>query len=815
MVMDFLFEKVDLYGQPIQFSYKNQSNFTSGCGGITSIFIIVFLFIYLLYLLLEIINKQNPLILQSGTSSNAAEKLQLIMDPYLQWNRTDKIKENFTDSEKAVGQIAIGFYDTKNENYIDIDPTYFYMIPTFISSNKNSTNYTKLYFSKCSSFYNINDTVLKKINLTWCIYDTMNLVGSLSDDIYNYTQIQVNICSNNTIKNDIIPRKIEFSSNFNSSYLSPYSYIPFLNIKTNNDMKDYNSLYPNSIYPYVSNIGPNDYNKSLNIICKPRDTILKYLANLKIEIYSINNVFNLTEINNPVTSRVIKSDFYFLSTLLITYNLYYNKNKYMIYNSMLPIFLKNSSIVYYGLQIDSEEKYYTNESKDTSSVIFTFNIISSQSSMDTTVIYDNILDVLGIVGGISKIIMMISSIFVVYIADIKFKESLINEFYSVIDPNKDDLIKRDFSKFLEFKYDNFDILVSKTNQQTFLKIDDLNNPLHKFFNKDVILKIYNYKHNSEKDEDNIFINNENNNENDENKTNNMIKVKPKKNQSLTEIEYLKYAIVYDVFKYEIYNGMVFNHFELFSIIFCYCCLTTKLRKKLRIFKKASKRLERDTDFLSIIKSFQEFDSFKKTFFEADQFNLFNSLVNCPITIKEINEIENKKEELKKKIRDCNKKINDLKTKIDNSESGEQTKELILKKKKEIIELEKNLDKIEHHFFKENDVNDDNLDSKINKLFDSLNNLTGTDERYENETDEKLLKILQIKKNNEQEPHEKSSIELFIMELDKNKKERKNILEKNLIKNEENIVAKADKNIDYSSNINAQFFWDKFANKKNK
>ena len=130
-------------------------------------------------------------------------------------------------------------------------------------------------------------------------------------------------------------------------------------------------------------------------------------------------------------------------------------------------------------------------------------------------------------------------------------------------------------------------------------------------------------------------------------------------------------------------------------------------------------------------------------------------------------------------------------------------------------MEKNLDKIEHHFFKENDVNDDNLDSKINKLFDSLNNLTGTDERYENETDEKLLKILQIKKNNEQEPHEKSSIELFIMELDKNKKERKNILEKNLIKNEENIVAKADKNIDYSSNINAQFFWDKFANKKNK
>ena len=200
----------------------------------------------------------------------------------------------------------------------------------------------------------------------------------------------------------------------------------------------------------------------------------------------------------------------------------------------------------------------------------------------------------------------------------------------------------------------------------------------------MILKIYNYKHNSEKDEDNIFINNENNNENDENKTNNMIKVKPKKNQSLTEIEYLKYAIVYDVFKYEIYNGMVFNHFELFSIIFCYCCLTTKLRKKLRIFKKASKRLERDTDFLSIIKSFQEFDSFKKTFFEADQFNLFNSLVNCPITIKEINEIENKKEELKKKIRDCNKKINDLKTKIDNSESGEQTKELILKNQRLLL-----------------------------------------------------------------------------------------------------------------------------------
>ena len=123
----------------------------------------------------------------------------------------------------------------------------------------------------------------------------------------------------------------------------------------------------------------------------------------------------------------------------------------------------------------------------------TFNFKSSKIISKTVVSYNNILDVLGLVGGISKIFMVIGGLMVVYIADLKFKESLVNEFYSVIDPDKDILINRDFDKFLECKYDEFDIEVSKNNLSIYRKPDNLHNSLNKFFNKNkylIVLSVF-------------------------------------------------------------------------------------------------------------------------------------------------------------------------------------------------------------------------------------------------------------------------------------------------------------------------------------
>jgi len=647
MVLDQVFEKIDMYGQPIQFSYKNKNTFSTLCGGFISLIIISFLIIYFVMLILDIMSRKYPIIVTTVTSYEFSPSINIEMNKDLQYiNNAPFIPDDSSNPTNSSGQISIGFYDLNNNNYIHLDPSYFSLsINQVTNSFLNNVSETKpLYFNRCSSFYSMNNVENIGLNNTYCIYDLIGLQGDMIDTEHKYVTITVNKCINNTKRYNVIPKNFKFSPNYSPSmFIDKYFYYPLHIVNVKKDMENFKKENPGEAYPYISKIQKSEYDKSLNVVCKPQSEIENLISNLRFEIYFMQSSLNLTESNSVFSIYKDYREYFYVPNLINSVTYYFTKSSYTTFASILPSFLYNSSNTSYSLTLNNEQNYF----EDTDLIdykMISFKIKSSPTSNNVSISFGNILDVFGLVGGISKILLILGGFIVIYIADIQFKESLINEFYSVIDPDNDIFLSRNFSVFLEHKYDEYDIEASKNNLQGYSH-DDKSNALNKYFDKDIVTKIYYYE--KKRKEDGYSFSYE---EMDDKNT----PQQKSKDESVSYIDFLKYSIVYEVFKNETYSGMYFNLIEIIIFTFCSCLATQKLNKKYNIFKSACVRLAQDTDFLSIVRSVQQFESFKNIFFDVDQLNLFNSIVNPPVTIKEIKEIELKKSEIKSKIKEKKK-----------------------------------------------------------------------------------------------------------------------------------------------------------------
>jgi hypothetical protein len=789
MVLNQFFENIDMYGQPIQFTYKNKNTFSTICGGFISIIIISFLIIYFVMLVLDIINRKYPIVVNTITSYDFAPLINIDMNKNLQYNPSAPfIPDDSSNAFNSSSQISIGFYDLNNNNYINLDPSYFSLtINQIINSPINNiSEINPVYFSRCSSFYSMKNIKNVGLNYTYCIYDYINLKGDMIDKEHSYVSITVNKCINKTKRYNLIPKNIEFSPNFSPSmFIDKYFYYPLHIVKVKKDIENFKKENPGEAYPYVSKIQKSEYESSLNVVCKPQNEVEKLISNLRFEIYFMQSSLNLTETNSVYSIFKDYREYYYVPNLINSVTYYFTKSSYTTFTSILPSFLYNSSNTSYSLTLNNEQNYFEDIDIIDSKMI-SIKLKSSQTRNNVSISFGNILDVFGLVGGISKILLILGGFIVIYIADIQFKESLINEFYSVIDPDNDIFISRGYSEFLEHKYDEYDIEASKNNLQGFSN-DDKSNALNKYFDKEIVTKIYYY--NKKIKEDGYSFSYE---ELDDKNTPQQIS----KDESVSFIDNLKYSIVYEVFKNETYSGMYFNLFEIIIFTFCSCLATQKLKKKYNIFKSACDRLAQDTDFLSIVRSVQQFESFKNIFFDVDQLNLFNSIVNPPVTIKEIKEIELKRSEIKSKIKEKKKELRDFMDK--------KRKKI----KEEIEELKEKIHKLDNLNYDNEEEDEQDLKNKLKKLFEALTSVCKLEERSEYEIDRKLLKNLHVKKSLDGN-EERTCLENFLFEHEKiQKRERKT-------KKEEKIADEKQNKLDKKIQINAQFFWDKFANTKKK
>ena len=104
---------------------------------------------------------------------------------------------------------------------------------------------------------------------------------------------------------------------------------------------------------------------------------------------------------------------------------------------------------------------------------------------------------------------------------------------------------------------------------------------------------------------------------------------------LTMRDFLKYKIIFEVFKYQVNSGLYFSFFEVFHYVFCKCLSWGNKKKKFQTFDVALRLIDKDTDFVTLIRSVQDFDLIKKALLEKDQQNLFSSIARETITMSDM------------------------------------------------------------------------------------------------------------------------------------------------------------------------------------
>jgi hypothetical protein len=354
---------------------------------------------------------------------------------------------------------------------------------------------------------------------------------------------------------------------------------------------------------------------------------------------------------------------------------------------------------------------------------------SSHEIITTERKYLNILDIFGWVGGISKILISLGALLTMNIIDIKLNESMINEFYSVIDPINNEKVELDFKAFIYKMAKIYGITNEKDADPEGLQVNSA--VFNKFFDFDTVKSLYNHLELQKQNEsaDGLF-----------------------KNQGhvvhdMDDRKKARFEIIYEIFKYRAYDKIFFSGCEIFQLVFIpSVCHSKDLKKKHKVFNDACKKLKEETDFPELLKSVREFQRILRIFFEEGQLDMFNSMVNKTITIDKINRKKNKekeKEKLKKEkkstiISSRSSNLNNLDMTENIQELGEEEKKDFENLKKLNIALEKLMDEdrldrnLDRNLLKNVNVNE----KLINEFFPTSNkkleeNSTKVSENLEN------------------------------------------------------------------------------------
>jgi len=468
------------------------------------------------------------------------------------------------------------------------------------------------------------------------------------------------------------------------------------------------------------------YNK---VVCAPIDLVNEVVNNMQIYLFFTNAKINITDYENPIKLYFDYQDFFTSYLMKKTKSFEFSNQRLVTFDSAFPQFLDKSNITNYAFTIFD----FGNTVSDLADGnLYRAMFYSSNKVFNTERKYSNILDIMGLVGGLSKILLTIGSLVTLYIMNVKLNESMINEFYSVIDPTNTENVNLNFEGFI-FKMAKY-YEISADIETIPGEFDNISKVIKTFYNHNLIKKLYNNLLAAKKKG---FDERENNDA-----------------DQIDDKQKAVYEIIYEIFKYRAYDKMYFTSWELFQKSICCCYLSDYFRKKDKIFKEACKKLENDTDFPELLKAVREFQRINKTFLDDGQYHLFNSMVNKTITIQKI---------LKKKNRD-KEEFEDLKRstteQIKNNASDNKLNNLERQKTNQEVEMGKiDLDRIITN--NKIAIKTKKVDSKNNKIEllkeEELNDLTNintlnkaltkimTTDRVDKTLDSNLLENVQVSK----------------------------------------------------------------------
>lgn len=573
-------------------------------------------------------------------------------------------------------------------------------------------------------------------------------------------------------------------------------------------------------------------NKIKLIKCKSNEEISTKIKNLQLNVIVFDRRINETSDLFPISEYIRKDVF---NSNSFSTNIFYMFSKIEVstFKNIIPKFVLNLVKPLYSLQVKDIQMTYDNYNPDS---IFKVSFSLNNDIIIFERTYSNILDIAGLVGGLAAVLIAIGYYIIISYLDLRYNESIINEFYQVISPENNDKVNNSFEIFIDDLYKKYKSIPHNEHSYS-KKVKSPGNALETYFSADEVLKIKSFqekliefedakkkyleqKKKEEKDEildvkknqmikvnkdeayvKNVIINSqEGDNDNikfeelsyefdvdssrsdgEEGEHNSVVieqgkgQVNEKANEKkkrhsqlipqqdkikrssklniyigkdyenklddsnicldeseMTMREYLKYKIIYEVFKNQIYSGMRFTEWEAFFYIFCKCFskCTKAAHRKFVTYEKAVKLIKKDTDYCSLIKSIQDYDLIKKSLLNKDQFSLFQSFTKEAIN-------------LNKKEKDCQNE-NNSQTKLE-SERIEKEKSSSSKK------------------FKEDSNKKEKLQMGIHNLNEALSNIASSDTE-DDPINMKLLLQLKIKDG---------LIDMFINEINHSKiKKRK-------------------------------------------
>jgi hypothetical protein len=549
-------KNIDSLGKNVDLTYRKENLFSTFYGGCVSIIIIACLSLYLYFLLDETIRQSVPIVIQDELYSMSPE-ITFLTD-----NRTSPDQER----EGIHGRIR------ENTTYLDI---------SFALRNLTSNDIVMIdrnYLELVVFFNEIKDS--KQINTT--------------------RRLQYSLCQ----KFGEIPAIFFYQLSLNFTYCIDESY----SIKGDITSPNYKTL---NIYLSRCQVG--DQNSS----CADDQAYNDYVSELMVEVYYIRKNFNISDYDHPITENLETFHYYLIPDYQI-FNLYaFSIAQLISYESYLTDYFSFEKTMHYKNQLDYKDGTLNYSKRDLPILIL---IIHSKTS--TPIIhrkYFNLLEQLSLFGGFNSILISLGFIITYSYVLHQHKESMVNDFYNVIDPKKDHLVTISFENYLKerLKICIIDYQISHNFKPSNLKLENLNQSiLDHFFELGRLIKIMNIKIN-----DPIFL------FDFSDSSQNYQEEYSKITKNIKKDEYYKYKIIFDIFKYEVHKGISISFLEYFGSIFCKCFLTELSLRRIETFKIAKEKLHLDVDFISIVKSVNEFENAKKIYFDNNQNVLFDTLAN--------------------------------------------------------------------------------------------------------------------------------------------------------------------------------------------
>lgn len=206
-------------------------------------------------------------------------------------------------------------------------------------------------------------------------------------------------------------------------------------------MNDNTHILHNSI---IAGLGIKDYTP---LVCRDSSTIDQTISRVKLIFYLNNFFYNSTISENGVIAKVENRDCYLSKTLSKEKVFYFTHVTVKTQNSLIPQSLSDNPTIKHFLNFENENNIYGDNVENSSISAPVYNvggneyIDSNNENLSYLIIalnnykktltrrYQDVFEIMGNIGGLSKVLTMLGFCLVFYYVNFRKKEALMNELY--------------------------------------------------------------------------------------------------------------------------------------------------------------------------------------------------------------------------------------------------------------------------------------------------------------------------------------------------------------------------------------------------